>query len=606
MLRPCTTMRAAFCMLACAVSSLLSAAENFHSSPADGMEYYARTHGRVDPVRLPRVYGVFDSVLRVADKNSTVAPELVVVDDRKQANAFVLADGSIVISRRALDIISDRVDPVIADARLAFVLGHELAHLADNDFWDHQISHALLSGTLSRQLNTAVSADTGQQKKELKADDLGFLYASLAGFRVESLLQASADNEDFLTFWMDQIGAQEDASYPTPAARTELLRARLDERLRSVQAFNFGVRLVHFGRYREALELLREFQQQFPSREVFNDIGYAYLQRALNQLPAELAYHYWLPVQSDLYTPLTQSVTRAATPLQPRNEWKMSAAAREDLFDAVRYFELAGSRDPRYAPAQLNLATTQLLLALDATPGVANASAEHLLRAELAAASARALTRSDQRARVLYAIVRFERARTNAPDNAAPADQITFESDDPAINYDLARMRADTPLAAQPYWARVTAQFDTLPMRIQQLLCAERDTLSPVARSDEMSCARPPAQRANTLPWSLPVQLSRDLLEVPLTEAERNRVGERQIQLSRSKVFVGDQAALLAIDDITTMVVLRDVAGSADSLVQCCSQPRDRIPVTAGELWRYDRWIAWIRDGKIYEIWIAN
>ncbi|MGH8238280.1 MAG: hypothetical protein ACREXP_14845 [Steroidobacteraceae bacterium] len=63
---------------------------------------------------------------------------------------------------------------------------------------------------------------------------------------------------------------------------------------------------------------------------------------------------------------------------------------------------------------------------------------------------------------------------------------------------------------------------------------------------------------------------------------------------------------MLAIDDITTMVVLRNVAESAQMLLRCCSQPQDKIPVAVGELWRYESWIAWIRDSQVREVWVVN
>lgn len=195
----------------------------------------------------------------------------------------------------------------------------------------------------------------GQRQKELKADDLGFLYAALAGFRVERLLRATSTQQDFLTFWMDQVGAETDDSYPAPSLRIELLRQRLAERLQSTQAFQFGVRLLHFGRYGEALDLLREFQLRFPSREVFNNLGYGHLHRAIDRLAPAFAYHYWLPGVSDLHTPLTRLAVRAAAPSQERSQWRIPPAARQDLLDAVRYFDLAISKDPRYVPSSRQL-----------------------------------------------------------------------------------------------------------------------------------------------------------------------------------------------------------------------------------------------------------
>jgi hypothetical protein len=76
--------------------------------------------------------------------------------------------------------------------------------------------------------------------------------------------------------------------------------------------------------------------------------------------------------------------------------------------------------------------------------------------------------------------------------------------------------------------------------------------------------------------------------------------------LRAAKAFSAEGSAVLAIDDITTMVVLRNVAESTQALLRCCSQPQDRIPVAVGELWRYESWIAWIRDSQVREVWVVN
>jgi hypothetical protein len=183
-----------------------------------------------------------------------------------------------------------------------------------------------------------------------------------------------------------------------------------------------------------------------------------------------------------------------------------------------------------------------------------------------------------------------------------------LESDDPALNYNLARLYGGTPDVAARYWAKALGQFDALPMRVRALICAQNDARVFQAGEDvDQHCVRTRAPRlATTLPWSVPIQLSRDLLDHPLTDAERAQFDSRQIQLGRSKVFSGRTVDLLAIDDITAMTVLKNANGSTATLLQCCGQPATRQRVVSGELWRYDTWIALLRDGRIREVWIVD
>lgn len=600
-------MRRSYVLIAAATFALcvqaVRAAERFHSTPRSEAEYYVQSHGRIDPEQLPRLHAVFADVLNVADKSSASWPELIVVDDRKQAAAFVLADGSVVLSRRVLDIVNQGVDAATADARLAFVFGHEFAHLADNDFWDSEVAQLASGAASPRGLRSIVENEADRHKKELKADDLGFLYAALAGYRVDRLVRASEDSPAFLTFWMDQIGAPSDATYPSADTRTELLRLRFEDRLRAVEAFHFGARLLQFGRYEEGLALLREFQRQFPSREVFNNLGYGHLRRALTRMPPDLAYHYWLPGTADLHTPLARLATRAAA-ARSRDEWRIPSAAREDLLDAIRYFELAVAKDARYAAARTNLAVAHLLLGLE--PRSLRSNSEHLLRAESALASALAIGASDPQLRVLGMIVRFERERIDTGAAARPLPNV--ETDDPALSYNLARLHSNDQESARDHWARTLGRFNALPSRIQALLCAQEPYgLGQLVADLSQRCTESaPARSAVALPWPLPVQLSRDLLEAPFGEAELQRFGARRTELARSKVFAGESTQVLVIDDITTLVVMKDVSQRADFLLQCCGQPRERIAVTSGELWHYNSWIAWIRDARVQEVWVAN
>lgn len=603
------TLRAAASIaLAILFGPAVQAKEQFHSNARSGTDYYLQTHGRIDPTKLPRVYAIFDGVRTVADKSGGLWPDLIVVNDKQDATAFVLEDGSIVLSQRALDIINAGVDTPLAEARLAFVLGHELAHVADNDFWDHQVRERLAAREIASELPASVSTTAAdQRKKELKADDLGFLYAALAGFRVERLVRPTPATQDFLTYWTDQIGAQDAEGYPSAAARTDLLRMRLEDRLQSIQAFHFGVRLLQFGRYREGLALLREFQLQFPSREVFNNLGYGHLHQALEHMQPEFAYHYWLPGIADLHTPLSRLNLRAIAPARGRSQWRIPSSAREDLLDAARYFELAIAKDPRYAPAQTNLATTHLLLGLE--PRAPRVSSEQLLRAESAAAAAQALAPNDPQVRALAAIVRFEREQTEGDSANAPRPSQSLESDDPTLNYNLARLYSGTPDLAKRFWSKALGQFDALPTRVRALVCAQNDarTLEPSADDVSQQCDRPRAARtAVAAPWPLPMALSRDLLESPLNEAERGLFDSRPIQLARSKVFTGETLDVLSIDDITAMAVLKAVTGTTATLTQCCGAPMSRVPLASGELWRYENWIAWLRDGRIREVWVID
>lgn len=605
----------ASCFASCLAVSLLGAGSAFaadesRANPRAGLDFYLQTYGRVSPAEIPEVYAVFEKVRATADKNSMVSPQLIVVGDTKQASAFTLSDGTVVLSKKALAIMRESATEDEVRARIAFVLGHELAHLAGNDFWDNQISQALIESSTAREFNAQslrgmVDAAAGQQKKELKADDLGFLYAALAGYDVDTLLARSRANEDFLSFWDTQAGRRNDPNYPLPAQRSGLLRLRLVEMQNSMHYFTFGARLMHFGRYRDAIGFLREFQRHYPGREVFNNLGYCYLRLAVSQLDPDYAYRYWLPAISELDSPLSKFTARSAEQAD-RGQGRMGAAARENLLQAVHYLELAIDKDANYAPSYVNLAVAQLLLGMraDSDPATTNA----LLRAKLAVGAALNLRVDDASVRMLAAIIDYESQgadRTKRTIRAASFANV--DDDDAAYLYNLARLTSDDSARSSRYWQKLAVQLEATPKKLQALVC-RRNAIAPIAGANNLKtrCDTLAQTAAAVPPLTLPVKLSRDLLNTPFTTAELAQQSWHTTQLNSGAVYIGPGSAVLAIDDVAVMAVLKPPSSNPDALLQCCSQPLEKVAVVNGTLWHYGRWIALVRDNRVSEVWVAN
>lgn len=160
--------------------SLLSA-EAQPAQARDAVAFYIATYGEVRPEQDPQVataHRVFERVRATADKNSKRLPKLVVVDSRADPWAIALPAGDIVLSKQAVAICHEQATPAEAEARLAFVLGHELAHLAHDDFWHHEVHSFLATHTDTRPLADFLGAHRATQERELEADDKGFIYSS--------------------------------------------------------------------------------------------------------------------------------------------------------------------------------------------------------------------------------------------------------------------------------------------------------------------------------------------------------------------------------------------------------------------------------------------
>ncbi len=291
----------------------------FAESKKNQVEYYIDKYGgRADSnnFMVRRVHQVFEKVSAVADKNYRRIPQLVVIKGFNTPDdplIMALSDGSVVLSKRAINLLYKNVSYAHGDTRTAFVLGHELAHLANDDFWHRELID-----------------------KEKKADNYGFFYAATAGYPVNKLL----GEQNFFSYWQ---------SHRMTHPRAEQLLAHLRYLMEILPYFHFGVRLSHFGRCDDAVYFFKLFIKYFPGREPYNNLGLCQLQKARKILGKET---YWLPSVLD--------VTTRADKLP--DVFKGEKLANEFLKKAKEAFESAIKMDPTYVPAQVNLAITTLYL----------------------------------------------------------------------------------------------------------------------------------------------------------------------------------------------------------------------------------------------------
>jgi len=183
--------------------------ETFNASGNFYLEYFG---GRVNPSKLPEVYSVFEQLRNVSDKHANRWPELLIIRDLPGYQVLALPDGHIIISYAAIQLLYKDVPKEIANTRLAFMLGHELAHIAENDFWDSEMAQSLVGLPQSKQLGNLLGISKtrhNQIRKETKADDKGMLYAALAGYPV-GLLFKESNQQDFLSNWVQMTAATDD------------------------------------------------------------------------------------------------------------------------------------------------------------------------------------------------------------------------------------------------------------------------------------------------------------------------------------------------------------------------------------------------------------
>lgn len=584
----------------------LAAQENLKAS----VQFYIKAYGLSDPganILIKRTYEIFDQVQRVADKRGYRVSGLKIVNNLSDPWTIALPDGHIILSVKAVEICYQGVERSRGDARMAFILGHELAHLANNDFW-HMETFMALSGDQdpwSKRVKKILIGGTDEspasgghrialsKKREMEADDTGFVYAAIAGFPVDTINDGRHHEENFFTYWMNQAHTQVDVSHPHPMERARLLQARLSRIKKKIDFFQFGVRLAHFGRYEDAVYFLQDFQKTFPSREVFNNLGYCYLKLGIKRMPSALAYEYWLPSVIDLSTRAERLVFR-----EKGANIKLSDAARDSLRMSVSYFEKACFSDTMYVPSRLNLSVAYFYLG-------------DIYKARAAVEEALKLEPDHTEAKGLRALIMYHEAPDVDmwPHAIKLLKELSQRADvPPGILYNLAILLEKRKRSgeAQAVWERLVSAPETVPGLYEANVCRG-------AGAGARNCLPPKATANAPFPWRLPVKIGSDLLKDSHSKALLDKWNQTaydwQNKMIRGHIYLSPNgSSALVVNDFVEMVVLRGRdLGTVEELTGRCGNPFAKIPVHEGEVWSYGPgWSVLIRDMKVHEVWVSE
>jgi len=553
-----------------------------NSQAKDNVQFYLEKYGRANPQNsyVQQAEAVFKRVVAVADRKHHRYPQLAIINSPADPWAIALPDGYIVIASKTLDICYKNVSKQIGDTRIAFILGHELAHLANDDFWHQEVAQF---SHQNQALSQILQHRPQQKEKELAADDRGFIYAAIAGYPVDKLL-----SQDFFQHWQQQTTAQiHSETHPNPQARQQMLQARLKDILDKLPLFHFGVRLSHFERCEDAVYFLREFQKVFPAREVLNDLGFCYLQLARRDL-GQAAYYYWMPLLLDAHSqaddldlaPATQM--RSIEPIRSADKW---------LLQAKDFLELAVKTDKYYVPAHLNLAVTLLYL-------------KEIYHARAIIEKARKLAPDNLMVQGLRALILYEEGlETDMWSQAIQLLQklITAEDAPASLIYNTARLLDIRGRSgSDALWQRLSQQQATLPPVIQHLVCEK--TECPTLKSNISTIKQ----------WQSPLQVGiyvrRDKQAKQVLKKWQSLPFDWQLELYGT-VYKDPQQhyELLEIAGYIEMAILNQVSDLNPFILQdYCAAPLQKRQIAQGLLYFCQNWAALVANQQVKQVWLVK
>ena len=335
--------------------------------PRSSSKFYLTTFGLLDD-KQPLVANanlVFKRLMAVVDKAKPKDPSLVIVNSQSWPWAIALPDNTVILTKGALDICYQGVSKAQGDVRLSMIIAHELAHLAEDDYWHRDIYLTLADNEDMRKQE--VFSFIGQRSgfgdnnnsdwlnavrdREIRADDKGFLYASIAGFDVSNLIDLNG--QSFFHYWKTSTGNTEDGVHLTAKDRTAFIAARFRDLSNMSEAFHIGLGLIYFNQLELAEDVYKLILEKFPSHEVYNNLGYIYFLQSGILKQGSISQRFWLPSIVDV---------KPSTAILTRGFQLGSNVDRQKLEKSAYYFSQAVSKNPSYLEGNLNLATANFYL----------------------------------------------------------------------------------------------------------------------------------------------------------------------------------------------------------------------------------------------------
>jgi len=560
-----------------------------HSTECSTSKCYIDAYKSIASSELPvlaRVNEIYRKLTRTIGSQQASRSKLLVIDSDGYPWAVALSDNSVVLTKGAIERMYRENDLELGDARMAFVLGHELSHLATEDLFHHRafVSNKRLRKNLWSQ---------PRPEEELRAD--------------------IGNGSDFFRQWLVQFGDADsnNGSHPDNETRRQFLLRGFETILQDVPYYRFAVALAHFGHYEDAQQLLQDYLNRVQTVEAYSNLGYVHLQRARQKMPVEMAYKYWIP------TLLEPSSGLELTRERSLFEQELPQQAMDHLLKAEQRLKHAINMDEQQLTSYINLAAVYLYMP------------DKIHRAYAAIEDARQ-TRTGKIPSVrhqlesIYQLIRVQDDADNGDRWSNARDKMEeLASKHPVpdnLLFNFARMldnrgRDDT---ATQYWQQLHDRLATLPPTYQTQVCfrLQRDN----------NCTT--RENINP-PW-----ITDEILNNSDMQSVLQNIQERDIRYPEVKnylkqywnikspppktlpglqaqVFINDEGnSLLALDNHIEMMIVRNVPPEfrdLTALQKNFGTPQVSLPVPGGQLLSFDSgWSALVQNRKVVEIWIAE
>lgn len=301
----------------------------------------------------PEIRKVFNQLV-LAYGSSKTAPELLVTKQKQNRPAFYKFDKKpIVTIDTYLFTICKSFGKDSLNA-LSVVIGHELAHYYNEHSFCTDFAFAIRNK--NEVFSKKVKLIDKNQKiiYETQADDKGLFFAAIAGYEPFEV------QPKLLDAIYTQYQLKDTHGYPTKVQRKEIAKNALLKAKRLFDTFRLGLKYMQEKKYDKAIEAFNTVNNDFPSRENYNNLGVAKTRKALLlKVNTREEYKYpdrfLYPLEIENKSRLNQEVTRG---INDDNKIQMEKYLKE----AQMNFQEAIRLDPNFTKGYINLASVFDLL----------------------------------------------------------------------------------------------------------------------------------------------------------------------------------------------------------------------------------------------------
>ena len=256
----------------------------------------------------PQIRKVFNQIV-LAYGSSKTAPELVVTKQKQDRPAFYKFDKKPIVTIDTYLFTICRSFGKDSLNSLSVVIGHELAHYYNEHSFCTDFAFAIRNK--NEVFSKKVKLIDKNQKiiYETQADDKGLFYAAIAGYEPFEV------QPKLLDAIYTQYQLKDTDGYPTKVQRKEIAKNALLKAKMLYETFTLGLKYIQEKNYDKAIEAFNTVNNDFPSRENYNNLGVAKTRQAielkeLSKGEVDTPKRFQYPLEVDNTSRLKKATTR--------------------------------------------------------------------------------------------------------------------------------------------------------------------------------------------------------------------------------------------------------------------------------------------------------